>query len=371
MKVALIYDQVNKFGGAERVLMALHEIWPEAPLYTAFYDRKNTVWSRSFKIKVSFLGAIPFMQKRHEFFPYLTPLAFESFELDGYDVVISISSASAKGVITAPQVMHVNYCLTPTRYLWSGYFDYLDQPGMGWLTHIAKLMMKTFFTRLRQWDFIASKRPDHYIAISRNVADRIANYYRTQSDIIYPPLYFSDKKCPDPPWKDYFLIVSRLVPYKKIDYVISSFNTLGWKLIIIGNGLDETRLKKMAYSNIIFLDANLTDEQLGCYYRNCRALIFPGEEDFGLTSIEAQAYGRPVIAYRGGGVQECIVEGVTGEFYDQAEKTSLMKLLLNFNSQKYRSENCKKNAKFYFKENFKKKFKAQIDKYYTDFLKNL
>lgn len=360
MKVALIYDRVNKFGGAERILQTLHEIWPEAPLFTAVYDPVAAVWSQIFQVKASFLKYIPFLQTKHEFLSLLTPLAFESFDLRKFDVVISISSAEAKSVVTPPSTMHVCYCLTPTRYLWSGYFDYLAQPGIGWLNVIARVIMKTAFTSLRKWDYIASLRPDYYIAISKNVQKRIKSYYKRDSVIIYPPLNLVTHKKFSISGNDYFLIVARLVPYKKIDYAIQVFNELGWNLKIIGNGIDESRLKHMSNSNIEFIDSNLTDQELGCYYQNCRGLIFPGEEDFGLTAVEAQFYGKPVLALASGGALETVVKGETGDFYEEASVDSLKSALLRFHPEEYQEVDCIENAMKFDKDKFKSEMKKTV-----------
>ncbi len=360
MKVALVYDRVNKFGGAERILQTLHEIWPEAPLFTAVYDPAAAVWSKIFQVKASFLKYIPFLQTKHEFLSLLTPFAFESFDLREFDVVISISSADAKSVVTSPSTMHVCYCLTPTRYLWSGYFDYLAQPGIGKLNAIARVIMKTAFTSLRKWDFIASQRPDYYIAISKNVQKRIQSYYKRDSVIIYPPLNLVTHKKTSRGDNDYYLIVARLVPYKKIDYAIQVFNELGWKLKIIGNGIDESRLKYMSNSNIEFIDSNLTDQELGCYYQNCRGLIFPGEEDFGLTAAEAQFYGKPVLAFASGGVLETVVKGKTGDFYEEANVDGLKSALLRFHPEEYQEVDCIENAKKFDKDKFKSVMKKTI-----------
>ncbi len=360
MRIALVYDRVNKFGGAERILQTLHEIWPEAPLFTAVYDPAGAVWSQIFHVKASFLKYIPFLQTKHEFLSLLTPLAFESFDLRKFDVVISISSAEAKSVITSHSTMHVCYCLTPTRYLWSGYFDYLQQPGIGKLNAIARVIMKTAFTSLRKWDYIASLRPDYYIAISKNVQKRIKSYYKRDSVIIYPPLNLLNHKKSSIRDNDYFLIVARLVPYKKIDYAIQVFNELGWNLKIIGNGIDEFRLKHMSNSNIEFIDSNLTDQELGCYYQNCRGLIFPGEEDFGLTAVEAQFYGKPVLALARGGVLETVVKGKTGDFYEKASVDGLKSALLRFHPEEYQEVDCIKNAKKFDKNKFKSEMKKTI-----------
>ena len=361
MKVAFGYDRVNKFGGAERILQTLHEIWPDAPLFTAVYDPEAASWSNIFQIKASFLKYIPFLQSKHEFLSLLTPLAFESFDFSKFDIVFSISSAEAKSVITSTSTMHVCYCLTPTRYLWSGYFDYLQQPGFGKLNSIARLVMKLVFISLRRWDYIASKRPDYYIAISKNVQKRIKSYYKRNSLIIYPPVNLLAPKKSSINDSDYYLIVSRLVPYKKIDYAIQTFNELGWKLKIIGNGIEESRLKKMSNSNIEFIGSNLTDQELGCYYQNSRALIFPGEDDFGLTAVEAQFYGKPVLALASGGVLETVVKGKTGDFYEKANFDALKSALLRFHPELYQEKNCRNNAKKFDKFKFKREMKQTIE----------
>lgn len=369
MKVALVYDRVNKFGGAERILQTLHEIWPDAPLFTAVYDPAAAVWSKIFQVKASFLKCIPFLQTKHEFLSLLTPLAFESFDLREFDVVISISSAEAKSVITSESTMHVCYCLTPTRYLWSGYFNYLQQPGVGKLNTIASLIMKLTFTSLRKWDFIASQRPDYYIAISKNVQKRIKSYYKRDSLLIYPPLNLLKYKKSSIRDNEYYLIVARLVPYKKVDYAIQVFNELGWNLKIIGNGIDESRLKDMSNSNIDFIDSNLTDQELGCYYQNCRGLIFPGEEDFGLTSVEAQFYGKPVLALASGGALETVVKGKTGDFYEEASVEVLKSAILRFHPEVYQTLDCIENAHKFNKDKFKSEMKKTIDLLWNKFQK--
>ena len=350
MKVALVYDRVNKIGGAERVLKALHEIWPEAPLYTAVYNPKTAPWAKEFKIIPSFLNKFPLAKKHHEFYPWLTPIAFESFDFGEFDLVISVISAEAKGIITKTKTKHLCYCLTPTRYLWSGYQEYFQNKGFRFLT-------KPIVNYLKQWDKIASQRPDDYFAISKNVQSRIKKYYKRDAEVIYPPV---DVKKFQPAVKnkagDYFLIVSRLVPYKKNDIAIKAFNQLGWPLKIIGSGSESKKLKRMAKSNIEFL-GQLTDQELLSYYQNCRALIFPQEEDFGLVPLEAQACGKAVIALAKGGALETIIEGKTGSlFYPQTSK-ALIKKLKEFRINGYKPEDCRKNAEKFSQELFKKRFK--------------
>lgn len=362
MKIALVYDRVNKIGGAERVLLSLHEIWPQAPLYTAVYNREKATWADIFKIKTSYLQKIPFSTTKHEILPLLTSLAFESFDFSEFEVVISITSSDAKAILTKPTTLHICYCLTPTRYLWSGQKDYLDEPGIGILNLPVRLMMKLFFPMLRQSDFTASRRPDYYLAISKAVEKRIYSYYKvTCVDVIHPPVNTDLFRPGRGEGGNYFLIVSRFVPYKRIDYVIETFNSLGWKLKIIGRGIDEGRLRRLAKKNIEFITSNLTDEKLCWYYQNCLALIFPGEEDFGLTAVEAQSCGKPVVGLAQGGVAESIVPGSTGELYYRADEETLTSVLKQFNSSKYSSRLCRRNALRFSKAIFQKKMKQSID----------
>lgn len=365
MNVAFVYDRVNKFGGAERVLLALHEIWPDAPLYTSVYNSFGASYARVFDVRSSGLSAWPFKYIPHEVLPPILPIVYEAMNFDSYDVVITITSAEAKGILTKPKTLHVCYCLTPTRYLWSGYEDYKREPGLGRMNPLARLFFKTGVVSLRKWDSIASSRPDTFIAISQTVADRIWTYYKRPSEIIYPPVDV-DMFVPANRESEgsYFLIVSRLVPYKRIDYAIESFNALGIHLKIIGSGIDENRLKKLARGNIDFVRNDLTDAKLCWYYQNCKALIYPGEEDFGITAIEAQASGKPVIAYKGGGVAETLIPGETGELYVEKSAQKLYEAVCAFDAKKYLPKACRTQALRFSKDRFKKSFRLAIEKYW-------
>ena len=355
MHVVLVYDRVNKIGGAERVLEALHEIFPEAPLYTAVYNPETAPWAKKFKVIPSFLQKFPLAQSRHEVFPYLMPMAFESFNFDKYDVVISVTSEAAKGILTKPKTLHLCYCLTPTRYLWSGYEDYFR-------TSVFKFFSSPLVAYLRHWDKIACQRPDVYLAISKNVAKRIKKYYHRNSEVIYPPVDLKKWKAVDSRQKteSYFLVVSRLVSYKRVDLVIEAFNQLGLPIKIVVKGIQEITLKRMAKKNIEFL-GQLTDEQLLSYYQNCQALIFPQEEDFGLVPLEAQACGKPVIAFGGGGALETIIGSKTGEFFSPQTSQALVKVIKSFKAAKYKPEDCRQQAEKFDKEIFKKKFKEFVE----------
>ncbi len=365
LKVALVYDRVNKWGGAERVVIALRKIFPDSILYTSVYKNDRASWARRIPVVVSFLQKIPFATEHHEALAALMPVAFESFNFDEFDLVISVTSEAAKGIITKPHTRHISIILTPTRYLWSGYEDYFSN-------EIFRLFTLPIVAYLRFWDKIAAHRPDRLVAISSTVQARIKKYYDLDSDVIYPPLMVRATRNFRGPVSfgsfpstlathnsNYFLVVSRLVSYKRVDIAIRAANKLKVRLIVIGTGSEFSRLKQMAGPTIEFLKY-VTDTELKLYYANCRALIFPGIEDFGLTMVEAQAFGKPVIAYRGGGAEEIIIEGgskgpTTGTFFERQNAESLTQVLKSFKPSRYNSKDCIKNSKRFSFEQFKRK----------------
>jgi len=369
LKVALVYDRVNKVGGAERVLLALHEIWPDAPLYTAVYDKKGARWASVFQMQPSFLQWFPWAKTHHELYPWATPMAFESFSFDGYDVVISVTSAEAKDIITKPGTLHVCYCLTPTRYLWSGFESYQTSANIGLPRSVARGSFEKLVPVLRGWDMLASRRPDVYIAISTIVADRISLYYKQTPDrIIYPPvdttIFTRNTGRVKRKQADYFLVVSRLVGYKRVDIIVDAFTKLGWPLVVIGSGWEKKALSARAGSNIRFIDY-LTDKELVYYYQNCRAFVFAGAEDFGIVAAEAQACGKPVIAYKNSGVAEIVIPGRTGILFDEQSVASLIGALMSFTKSWYDSRLCRKNAERFSKERFKREMQLAIERNYN------
>ena len=276
------------------------------------------------------------------------PLAFEQFNFDDYELVISVTSEAAKGIITKPTTHHICICLTPTRYLWSHYDTYLQGETLQVLT-------KPVINYLRNWDKVAAFRPDKLIAISTEVKERIKRYYNRDSEIVFPPVTISTKKVSptlDLP-KNYFLIVSRLVPYKKVDLVIKAFNQLNLPLIIDGSGSEEKKLKALAKKNIVFV-GQVGDKLLNYYYKNCKALVFPQNEDFGLTAVECQVFGKPVVAYKAGGALDTVIGGKTGVFFEEQSIKSLTKALDTFHKTKFNATLISQNAKRFSKENFKK-----------------
>lgn len=359
MKIALVYDRVNKWGGAERVLLALHKLFPNAPLYTSVYNKEKAQWAKTFNIKTSFLQKLPFASTNHELLALLMPIAFESFNFDGYDLVISVTSEAAKGIITKPQTRHICYCLTPTRYLWSGYDQYFRNK-------VLKLVSIPAISYLRTWEKSASSRPDIFVALSKEVQQRIKKYYNRDSELIYPPvwLYDSNKKISNLADSNYYLLVSRLskfTNYKRVDLAIKAFNKLRLPLKIIGSGSWEEELKKMSQPNIEFL-GNISDEDLSVYYKNCKALIFPAQEDFGLTLVEAQMFGKPVIAYGGGGALETVVNHKTGILFNEQTSESLIKAVKEFDQFKFEKKDLLNQARKFSQEIFQKNFLSLVDK---------
>ena len=332
MKVALVHDYLNQMGGAERVVLAFHELFPDAPLYTSIYDpRRVDAAFQQIDIRTSFMQRLPFVKKHHQPFLPLYPFAMERLDLRGYDLILSSSSAFGKGVITKPGTMHICYCHTPMRWCWN-YDEYVEREQLG---KLARGVLPFLITWLRVWDQTTAMRVDHFIANSPAVADRIQKYYRREAVVIPPPVdagrfLFDPTTQPE----DYFLVVSRFMPYKRIDLAIQACNRLQLPLVIIGSGRDQQRLQQMAGPTIRFL-GRLSDAEVLHYYAHCRALILPGEEDFGITPLEAQASGRPVVAYSAGGALASVIDGVTGTFFQEQTVESLAATLAAFDETRY------------------------------------
>jgi glycosyltransferase involved in cell wall biosynthesis len=358
-RVAIACSWLNQYGGAERVLETLHEMYPDAPIYTSMYEpRAMPDFYRTWDIRTSFLQRLPLSRSRHQLFLSLYPLAFEQFDLGEYDVVINNSSAFSYGVITRPETHHVCYCLTPARFLWN-YHDYARRENLG---RGARLALAPLLTSLRQWDVQAARRVDSFIAISKLVEARIAKYYGRRSEIIYPSID-TNRFAPDADGQadDYFLVVSRLVPYKRIDLAIKACNKLGLPLKIVGGGRDREALQRLAGPTVEFL-GRVSDAEIKRLYSRCRAFIFAGEEDFGLTPLEAQASGRPVVAYGAGGALETIVDGQTGLFFDEPTVDSLAEVLASFPRSGWDGRAIRANAERFDNSVFKRQLASFVDR---------
>ena len=360
MKIALIHDYLIRFGGAERVFLNLRKIFPKSEIFTLLYDEKKM--GRHFKdanINTSFLQDFPkFWRKRQKYLLPFIPMASETFDLREFDLVISSSNSFVKGVITRPQAVHICYCHSPMRFGWDAYTSYIEQQKKGYLTNLAIRIMMHY---VRIWDKSAASRVDYFIANSKTTARRINKFYGYEAEVVYPPVVLDNPVKLSQTNDGYFLIVSQLTPYKRIDIAINAFNKLGLPLIIIGEGPDKKRLKKIAKNNIKFLGWQ-SDKNVKKYFKNCISFIFPGEDDFGIAPVEAMGFGKPVLAYRKGGVTETVLEGITGEFFDDPVPESLAegvrRILININN--YSPLLIRKRAEKFSQDRFEKSIKKIV-----------
>jgi glycosyltransferase involved in cell wall biosynthesis len=360
MKIAIVHDYLNQLGGAERVLEVFCEMFPEAPIYTLLADPDIlTAPMKKHRIYQSFVSRLPFVKKHYKKYLLLFPAAIEQFDLSEYDVVLSASSAFAKGVLTKPHTRHICYCYTPMRYVWDLYHRYLQEDGPGGL---YRKILPFGLHYVRLWDRLTADRVDDFIAISQTVARRIEKYYRRSSTVIYPPVEVERFMVADPDQvEDYVLVVSRLLPYKRVDIVIEACNALKQPLVIIGDGYDRPRLERLAGPTVKFLGYQ-PDHITAEYYAKCKAFIFAGEEDFGLTPVEAQASGRPVIAFAAGGALETVVQGETGLFFKEQTKESLIEVLSDFRPQEFDNQRIRQHALKFDKSVFVRQMRDYIAK---------
>ncbi len=351
MKVALVHDFLVKLGGAERVLKTLTDIFPRAPIYTLFYDeaRVGHVFPKSQVITSDLQNMPKFLQKRRRYLLPSMPKAIESFDLSEFDLVISSNTAMSHGIVTNTDTKHICYCHSPMRYAWDWTHQYMQEQRVG---PIKRMAIRHILKKLRIWDYYSSDRVDHYIANSENVRRRIQKYYRKDADVIYPPVDTQRFKV-TPNHENYFLIVSTLTPYKNIELAVHLFNKVRKKLIIIGDGSDRKRLESMAGPHIDFLGFK-PDEVVREYMQNCRAFVFPGEEDFGMTPVEAMACGKPVLAYGKGGAMETVIAGQTGEFFEELTVKSMENGLarLFVNEPRYDHKKIRKHAEKFDRKYF-------------------
>lgn len=363
MKIALVHDYLIQYGGAERVLECFTELFPYAPIYTLVYDEETTHGKfKNRRIHTSFLQKLPFSRRQHRLFPPLMPIAIEEFDFSRYDIVLSDSSSYAKGIITRPETLHICYMHTPMRYAWDDCQRYTQE---FYFPSLIKKLVPFAMNPIRLWDKISSERPDKIIANSAFVAERIWKYYRRTADIIHPPvstdMFFSEKTI-----GDYFLMVGRMIAYKRHDIVIEAFNKLGLPLKIIGRGPDVRKLKQSAKPNIEFLE-RVSDEELAHHYARCKAFIFPQEEDFGIVAIEAFASGRPVIAYRGGDIRHHLKEGISGLFFEQQTAEDIMSAVRKFDTMQFDPERIRTESLQFDKKHFKDTIKKYVETALTEF----
>lgn len=351
MRIALTHDYLNQYGGGERVLETLSEIFPKAPIYTLFYDKDKT--RNRFEGKI---GGTSFLNNRlvannHRFFIPMMPMAANLMNLmnlkSDYDLVISSSAGFGKGIGHFKQTHHISYIHTPLRYAWESdqYFDW--HPAM-------KLAAAPMFGYLRQWDKKAGQKPDTLLANSHFIAEKIKKYYNRESEVIYPPVDLSKFYKADVRRGGYFLAVGRLLPYKRFDLIIEAFNRLNWPLLIVGDGPELANLKSMVKSKKIEFYPFVDENDLRTFYSGAEALVFPQVEDFGLVAAEAQACGCPVIAFSQGGAREIVTEGVTGVFFHKQTVEDLVVAVKRFLLTSFNEDAIQKSAEKFSKEKFKK-----------------
>lgn len=372
LRVAVVADWLHDRGGAELVLEHMLEVFPHADVYTSSYDPSRFSWLAGRQVRTSFIEELPFFRRRPKLASFLRPYAFESFDLSGYDLVISSASAEAKGIITRTETLHVCYCHTPTRYYWSQYHEYRQHMEFGALDSIARVAMPVLTKRLREWDALASMRVDDFVANSRNTAGRIAKYYRRESKIIHPGVdirAFADIETRE----DYYLAVGRVIPYKRFDLLVEAFGDMPDKRLVIATSVrtphvDE--LVKRSTGNVEWV-FGASDEEKRSLYGRARAYLMPQEEDFGLTPVEAMACGTPVIAYGRGGALETVVSERTGVFFGSQTVGALRSAIADFEHLELDPRTIRAQAERFDKEIFKKRLEKHVLEAYAKHIEKL
>ncbi len=367
LKIALVHDWLTGMRGGEKVLEVLCELYPKAPLYTLLHNKGSVspiIENRD--IHTSFIDQLPLKARRYRNYLPLFPRAIESFDFSDYDLILSTSHAVAKGALPAKGALHICYCHTPMRYVWELYDQYFGPGRAGILTRTA---MSYVAPRLRRWDVDASSRVHAFIANSRNVADRIRQYYKRSADVLYPPVnvdQFSVSERDD----GYYLMVTALVPYKRVDIALETFRQTRERLLIVGNGPELARLQSLASSNIEFLGWQ-SDTDLAKLYAGCRALIFPGIEDFGIVPLEAMASGKPVVAFGQGGALETVVDApemCTGVFFYEQTPEALKQAIGKLRSRTLIPRNIRAHAERFDRTTFKESYRLYVEQKVTDSL---
>ncbi|MBD3271682.1 MAG: glycosyltransferase [Elusimicrobia bacterium] len=357
MRIALVHDWLTGMRGGEKVLEVLCELYPQADLYTLVHlPNKMSGTINKMNIHTSALQHWPNIEKYYRYYLPIMPFMIERFNLQDYDCIVSTSHCVAKGIRYEEPVQHICYCFTPMRYIWDMYEDYFSNAS--WWVRAGMRFIRGY---LRQWDVESSERVHHFVAISQTVQERIQRIYKKGTDIIYPPVdVHAYNYIPEDRVSDYYLCVGAFAAYKRIDLIIEAFNKNKKKLIIIGDGQEQTRLKKRAMDNITFLGW-VDDSKLRSYYARARALIFPGLEDFGIVPVEAMACGTPVIAFNKGGASETVINEKTGILFNEQNVDALSKGIETFEKLRFNRETVREEAIKYARERFKKEINHYIE----------
>jgi len=349
-RVAIVHDWLIG-GGAEKVVEALHHMYPHAPIYTSYCSNE---WRQKLNNKV-ITGPLqhwPFSKLR-KFIPFLRIWWFQSLKFDDYDFVISTSGAEAKGIKVPPQVKHVSYIHAPTHYYWSRYNEYLENPGFGILDPLARAGLKALIGPLRKWDFKAAQRPDNLIANSTHTKELIKKYYKRDSVVVFPPVNIERFHTSKTKKRSGFVIAGRQVPYKRFDLAVKACTELQLPLTVIGNGPEHKKLKKLAGPTITFLP-KASDKDIVRAFQNAKGFIFPGVDDFGIVAVEALAAGCPVIAYEAGGALDYVTPSKTGLLFDKQTVSSISKALKEFNKISFNQSDCIESSQQFSEKSFKK-----------------
>lgn len=363
MKLAIVHDWLNQRGGAEDVLETLMAMYPSSPLYTSIYWREKmpAAW-QDWDMHTLWIDRLPKIHEKHQAYLPMYPLAWGQLDLGDYDVVLSNKSGFCHGLQAGENTLHICYCLAPTRYVWQ-YEAYMDRENVG---KPIRMALSPIIRYLRGWDYRAAQRVNHFIAISTEIRDRIKTYYNRDSVIIYPPVQAAERFQPATHVEDYFLSVGRLIPYKRVDLLVEACTRLGLPLKVAGSGRDLDRLKAMAGPTVEFL-GYVPDADLPDLYARAKAFVFPGLEDFGITPVQAQAAGRPVLAYKGGGSLDTVIEGQTGAFFTEQTVEALMTALQNFDATAYRPEDCRANALRFDEAVFREQISQYVEQAWDGF----
>lgn len=355
-KVAIVHDWLIGMRGGEKVLEGLLDIYPDADIFTLFYEPENiSPRIRSRKVISSRLNKYSFVRHRHRHFLPLLPSTVEAFKLQDYPLVISSSHCVAKGIIPGPDSLHICYIHSPMRYIWDQYENYFGNAG-----RLKKSFIKRQVHKLRIWDVTSSARVDYFVANSHFIRRRVEKYYRREAAVIFPPVDTDFFVPAENPGKDYFLIVSALVPYKNNHLLVEAFNELRDPLIIVGTGPEEKRLKKMAGPNITF-KKNVKGPELRSLYQHAAALVYAGVEDFGIVFVEALACGTPVVAFKKGGIMDIVNDGETGILYDDEGSEAVVRAIERVKDRRFEAPVLRERSMKFSLENFKNNMKAFIE----------
>ena len=351
-RVALVHDRLEQNGGAERVLWALHSMFPGAPIYTPIWNREAVPGFDGCDVRTTWMQHLPGIGKMPRLYAALYPLAFAGLRLEGYDLVISLTSSFAQGIQTKGSGLHVCYCHSPANFVW--------RPQAYFLNPVARAVVAPLRLWLKTWDRWAAKQPDIYIATGHSVADRVKSFYHRDASIIAPPVdrkWFTRHKS-----DDFYLVAARLVPHKRLELAIKACGRLGLPLVVVGSGRSETRLRKMAGSKVRFA-GYIPDDELRELYSRARAVLVPSEEEFGLVALEAQAAGTPVIAFDRGGATETVVDGVTGIRFSPQTADGLVEAIARFEEHSWDRTAIQENAARFDEIRFQREFLSLIERH--------